>query len=78
MSSLHEVIYQIVSNPQLLVKLANNPHEFAETYGLSPGEVQALVATSSGDNLQLLLAPKTFKNTMQNLLEKVWVPPVYP
>jgi hypothetical protein len=78
MSSLHEVIYQIVSEPQLLVKLVSNPHEFVEQYELSPGEVQALVATSSGNNFQLLLAPQTFKNTMKNLLEGLWVPPTFP
>jgi hypothetical protein len=78
MSSLHEVIYQVVLNPQLLVELIRSPQEFGETFCLDRGEVQALVAISSNNNLQPFLTAETLKSTMQDVLENVWVPPTYP
>jgi hypothetical protein len=79
MSSLHEVVYQIVLNPQLFVEMLKNPQEFGETFMLSGGEVQALVAMSPDTtSLQRLLSPETLKNATQSLLESVWVPPTYP
>ena len=78
MSSLHEVIYQVVLNPQLLVELIRNPQEFGEICCLDHGEIQALVAISSNNNLQLFLTAETLKSTIQDVLENVWVPPTYP
>lgn len=78
MSNLHEVIYQMVSNPQLLVEMVKSPQEFGERYMLSGGEVQALAAISPDTTLQRLLSPETLKNATQNLLENIWVPPTYP
>ena len=79
MSSLHEVIYQIVLNPQLLVEMVKEPQEFGERFHLAGGEMQALAAVSSDVNtLQLLLTPDTLKKSIQNILENVWVPPTYP
>ncbi len=78
MSSLHEVVYQMVSNPQLLVEMIKNPQTFGERYRLSGGEVQALVAVSSDATLQQLLSPATLKSATQSLIESIWVPPTYP
>ncbi len=78
MSSLHEVVYQMVSNPQLLVEMVKNPQAFGERYMLSGGEVQALVAVAPEATLQQLLSPSTLKSATQSLIESIWVPPTYP
>lgn len=78
MSSLHEVIYQMVCNPQLVVEMMKNPQTFGERYMLSGGDVQALVAIAPDATLQQLLSPATLKNATQSLVESIWVPPTYP
>jgi len=77
MSSLHEVIYQMVRNPHLLVELTKNPQGFGETWMLSGGEMQALAAMPP-DTLQHFLSPATLRNATKSLLESVWVPPTFP
>ena len=79
MSSLHKVIYQMVLDPRLLVEFIQAPREFGDSFNLTCGEVQALTAISSDyNNFQLLLSPETIKSSVQDVLEKVWVPPTYP
>lgn len=79
MSSLHNIIYQMVVDSKLLVDFVHAPREFGESFNLTRGEVQALTAISSDhNNFQLLLSPETIKSSVHDVLERVWVPPTYP
>ena len=78
MSSLHEVIYKIVSNPQLLARFEQNPQLAIEQFDLSPSEVMAIKSTLVEENSwQQLLSMDTLKRTAEviGIDINVWIPP---
>lgn len=77
MSNLHEVVYQIVLNPQLLTHV--DSQSFREKFNLSAGEVQALAVLPSDQmTWQHFLLPETLKSATRSLVECLWVPPNLP
>jgi len=77
MSSLSKVVYNIVSNPNTLIDLAQNPQILKDKFNLSHNEVVALKSIFSDHNsLHHLLSAETLKKAAQGLLEKAWIPPV--
>lgn len=80
MSSLHELVYQMASNPHILRDMAQNIPSFATKFNLSPVEVRVLSTFSNNGQaaLQPLLSAKDLKHRVSNILEGVWVPPEFP
>ena len=76
MGNLHNAVYHIVLDPQLLVDVRQNSQPFAEKFNLSAGEVCALL-TFFTENITLhsLLSPETLKNATHKIIENIWVPP---
>jgi hypothetical protein len=76
MSSLHEVIYQIVLNPQILANLAQNSQAFMEQFNLYPSEVAALKSIPADQAaLQLFLSPESLKRAVLDTGLYAWIPP---
>ena len=74
MNNLHEVINQIVNNPQVLAIFIDNPQALIETFNLSTNELTALKGVLNQTTLQNLLSPNNIKQVSQSILEQVWVP----
>ena len=78
MSSLHEVIYKIVSNPQLLARFEQHPQLAIEQFDLSPSEAMAIKSTLvEHKSWQQLLAMDTLRRTAEavGIDVNVWIPP---
>lgn len=73
MSSLHEAIYQIVSNHHMLVDLAQNSHLFMDKFNLSHNEFVSLKNVLPDQTaLQHLLSPEVLKHAAREVVEKPW------
>lgn len=80
MSSLHELVYQMASNPGVLNDIAQNSPVIAKKFNLSPAEIRVLSTFSNNGQLafQPLLSVQTLQRAAVNLIESVWVPPDWP
>ena len=79
MSSLHEVIYNIVSNPHLLARFEQHPQLAIEQFDLSPSEFVAIKSTlMEHKTWQHLLSIEALKRTAEAVAIEVniWIPPV--
>ena len=76
MSNLHEVIYRIIQNPQLLAGNSQNPQIIGHGFKLTADETKALLTLFANEkSLQNFLSIDTIRNATQNILENVWIPP---
>lgn len=72
MNTLHEVVYQIVSNRALLAEIAQDAQVLFEKFNLSPLEANSLLALIQNDMaLHILLS---VQDPIQMLSVNVWVP----
>lgn len=72
MDTLHEVVYQIVSNPTLLTEITQNAHVLLDKFNLSPLEANSLLAlVQDGNTIHTLLS---VENLTQASTANVWVP----
>lgn len=74
MSNLHEFVYQIVADPQLLTQFIESPQILVETFKLSPNELAAIKGVLDQSVFQDLLSPQSLKLASQTAFEKVWIP----
>lgn len=80
MLHLHQVIHQLVTNPDMLAEVIQQSHLVADRFGLAPNETQALIAVfQDGASVQKLLSA----DALRNLVEaadgvELWVPPAAP
>jgi hypothetical protein len=72
MNTLHEVVYQIVSNPVILAEIAQNGQALIDRFNIAPTEVQAILALfQDGDTIFNLLANDYFPDPSP---DQQWVP----
>lgn len=74
MNNLHELIYKIVVDPQLLTKFIESPQILIEAFKLSPNEFAALKGVLDQSVFHNLLSPESLKLISQAAFEKVWIP----
>lgn len=77
MNRLHELIYQMTLNPNIVSELIQNPHVFMKQFNLSQSEVMALETTlSHPSSMQSLLSQKKLhqiSNSILEELEEAWI-----
>ncbi len=72
MNTLHEVVYQIVSNPVLLAEIVQNGQVIIDRFNIAPAEVQAILALiQDGETIFDLLAKDYFPHPSP---DQQWVP----
>ena len=72
MNTLHEVVYQIVSNPVLLAEIAQNGQAVIGRFNITPAEVQAISAIiQDGESIFDLLVNDFIPHPSP---EQQWVP----
>jgi hypothetical protein len=79
MNHLHEVIYQLVANPELLSEVTQNTQVLLQKFNLAHHEAQALLAMLKDSSLtHSLLSPKFLHHMTIALSEQAWTPPDVP
>lgn len=76
MNNLHKVIYQIVSNPNILTDFTQNSQKFMNKFDLSHNEMVSLksVLVNHG-TLQQLTSPETIKQATKSAMMSAWIIP---
>ena len=72
MNRLHELIYQIASNPKMVSELMQDPYVFMQRFNLTQSEVVALeTSLATPSSVQALLSPEKLHQTSNSILEQL-------
>ncbi len=79
MNRLHEVIYKIVSHPQILADFDQQPQKTIDQFNLSHNEILAIKSTLvDSPTWSQLLSTETLKQATNAIIEdiNVWIPSI--